>query len=404
MSTPDDLREGDVVRIRFDAIAPRGDAVAHPSEAPDSPPLSVYASGVIPGETARVRIRRVRRTWIAVDVEAIEQPSPHRVEPKCPLFSICSGCQLQHVAYPHQLELKTEIVRTQLRRFGGFDDPPVAPCIGADDPWHYRNHARFTIRDGHLGYIRRFRRQWFPVAHCFIMEPRINAILERLQGRLQGVTQCNVRVGYGPTDVMIQPRLALDDIESGQARIYESLHGRRFRVSSAAFFQVNRAQAEKLVELVADRCDAGPRGTVVDAYAGVGTFAVMLSPRVGKVIAIEESGPAVADARENVAGLPNVELHLGKAELLLDALEPGVDAVILDPPRSGCLPGALAAVTRLRPRRVVYVSCDASSLGRDLQLLCGPQGAFDLLEVQPLDMFPHTHHVECVATLTARPT
>jgi 23S rRNA (uracil1939-C5)-methyltransferase len=393
------MAEGDLVRLRFDDIAPKGDAIA---TGEDGKP--VFASGVIPGEVALVRIRRHRRNWTAVDVEHIEESSPHRVEPRCPLFETCSGCQLQHVDYAHQPALKHRMVQAQLRRFGGFEDPPLAPTLAAADPWAYRNHARFTVKDGRLGFVRRFRRQWFEVPHCPIMDPEINAVVARLQGQIHGLTQCNVRAGAEPGQLMIQPSIAeavpqlADEIESGQPYLYETVRERRFRVSAASFFQVNRAQAGVLVDVVRERIGADA-ALVVDAYAGVGTFAVLLAPHVGRVIAIEESGPAVADARENVAGLENVELRLGKSEQLLAAIDEPVDALILDPPRAGCRPEALDAAARLRPRRLIYVSCDASSLGRDLQVLCDAEHGFRLREIQPIDMFPHTHHVECVATL-----
>jgi 23S rRNA (uracil1939-C5)-methyltransferase len=131
----------------------------------------------------------------------------------------------------------------------------------------------------------------------------------------------------------------------------------------------------------------------------VGTFAALLADRVTRVVAIEESGPAIADARLNLAGIDNVELLQGKAEEILPAYEGRVDVVILDPPRSGCFPAALDAVCRLRPRRVVYVSCDPQSLARDLQVLTE---TFTIADVQPVDMFPHTHHVETVTTLDLR--
>ena len=146
----------------------------------------------------------------------------------------------------------------------------------------------------------------------------------------------------------------------------------------------------------------GPRGVVVDAYAGVGTFAVLLSPRVGTVIAIEESGPAVEDARLNAEGLANVEFRLGKTEEILGQLPGPVDAIVLDPPRSGCRPEALQAVLDHGPARVVYVSCEPETLARDLRVLVDATPGYELLEVQPVDMFPQTHHIECVATLRRR--
>jgi 23S rRNA (uracil1939-C5)-methyltransferase len=143
--------------------------------------------------------------------------------------------------------------------------------------------------------------------------------------------------------------------------------------------------------------DTGPDGTVIDAYGGVGTFAVLLSPHVGKVISIEESAQAVQDARVNTEGLANVELVLGKTEDVLASIPGPVEAIVLDPPRSGCQPEALRAVIEHGPRRVVYVSCEPETLARDLRVMV--DAGYALVEVQPVDMFPHTHHVECVATL-----
>jgi 23S rRNA (uracil1939-C5)-methyltransferase len=310
------------------------------------------------------------------------------------VFEHCSGCQLQHIAYPRQLVLKQTLVARQLRTHGGFEAAPVAEVIGAEDPWHYRNHGRFTVQNGHLGFVRHFRREFLPVPQCPIMERRINDVMARVDGRLHGATQCNVRVGGPEGSLMIQPRLPQveGEVPSGQAFLEEELLGRRFRVSAAAFFQVNRAQAERLVQLVQQRIDAGPEGVVIDAYGGVGTFAVLLSPHVGKVISIEESAQAVQDARLNTEGLPNVELVLGKTEEVLAGIPGPVDA-----PRSGCQPEALRAVIEHAPKRVVYVSCEPETLARDLRVLV--DAGYELYEVQPVDMFPHTHHIECVATL-----
>ncbi len=393
---PPGLEVGQEVEVVIDALAPKGDGIG---------PLGdkrAYAARTIPGERVRVKIRRHRREWIAVDPIEVIEPSPDRVTPRCPLFEHCSGCQLQHIAYPRQLALKQTLVAQQLRTHGGFAEAPVAAVLGAEDPWHYRNHARFTVQNGHLGFVRHFRREFLPVPQCPIMERRINDVMARLDGRLHGATQCNVRVGGPEGALMIQPRLPQleGEMQSGQAYLEEELLGRRFRVSAAAFFQVNRAQAERLVQLVQQRVDSGPEGTVIDAYGGVGTFAVLLSPHVGKVISIEESAPAVQDARLNAEGLPNVELVLGKTEEVLAGIPGPVDAIVLDPPRSGCQPEALQAVIAHGPRRLVYVSCDPETLARDLRVLV--DAGYDLLEVQPVDMFPHTHHIECVATLQRR--
>jgi 23S rRNA (uracil1939-C5)-methyltransferase len=380
--------------VLLDDIAPKGDAFGPLDDS------MAYVARAIPGERVRLRIRKRRRNWIATELLEVLEPSEHRVEPRCPLFGQCAGCQLQHVAYPHQLHLKRRMVVAQLQRFGDFVDPPVRDTLGAADPWHYRNHARFTVRDGVLGFIRRFRREFLRVDQCPIMDTRINDVMATMQGKLAKASQLNVRVGAELDALMIQPRLddAPGGLPTGQPHLFETLGGRSFRVSSASFFQVHRAQAEKLTELVAAAVtSAGESATVVDAYAGVGTFAALLADRVGKMIAIEQSGPAVEDAKLNVAGLERVEYVLGRTEELLGQLAGPIDAVILDPPRSGCLPAALEALTQLHPTVIAYVSCDPASLARDLRVLV--DDGYVLESVQPVDMFPHTYHVECVATL-----
>lgn len=386
--------EATEVELELVTMGPRGDAAAI-----DEDGRPVYVAYGIPGERVRARIYKRGRHSTSADLLEVLRPSPLRVAAPCPLFGSCNGCQLQHIAPAQQLAIKRDMVVAQLGRFGGFVDPPVAAVVGMDEPWHYRNHARFTVRDGRLGFVRRHRRQFFAVEQCLLMEPRINDLLARMQGRLHETTQCNVRVGAPQDELMIQPKLERVDIASGQASLHERLLGHDFRVSAAAFFQVNRVQAERMAEIVLAAVGTGDR-TVVDAYAGVGTFAVLLAPRVSKVIAIEESGPAVKDAAVNVEGLANVELRLGKTELVLAELaeqHTHVDAIVLDPPRSGCHPAALAATIALAPGIVVYISCDPASMARDLRVLC--DDGFALAGVQPIDMFPQTVHVECVATL-----
>lgn len=385
----------DIVELELTEVGPRGDAMAvHLDGRP------IYVAYGIAGERVRARVYKRTHAWIGAELIEVLRPSPHRATPPCPLYGTCTGCQLQHVSAAHQLEIKRDMVRTQLRRFGGFTDLDVRPTLAAPEPLHYRNHARFTVRRGTLGFIRKLGRRFFAVDRCLLMEPRINDVVARLQGRLQETTQCNIRVGAEPDAISIQPRLSLADVTSGQDHVMESLGGARFRVSNAAFFQVNRAQAERMLSLLADELAGCEHGVLVDAYAGVGTFAIVLAARVARVIAIEESGPAVRDARINAAGIANVEFRLGKTEDVLVAMADehlAVDAVILDPPRSGCHAGTLSSLARLRPRKLLYVSCDPSTLARDLRTLCS--SGYAVRSVQPIDMFPQTAHVECLAVL-----
>jgi 23S rRNA (uracil1939-C5)-methyltransferase len=387
-----DIAEKERLTLKFVDIAPHGDAIAYR----DSDP--VFVSGMIPGEEAVVDVRRGRRRMLYGHVIEVLTNSPHRVEPRCPYFGRCTGCQWQHVDYSHQLELKRSAVRRQLRDVGGFDAPPLRVTLPSVEPWNYRNHARFTVdADGRLGFVHRESRRFIAIDHCLIMNPCINDTLSSLQGRCQGRTQISVRYGTNTASYLIQPRMPEIDLASGQKWYYEELEGHRFRISSPSFFQVNTAQAGRMIDVIEDRLDLKDDDVVVDAFAGVGTFAVALASKAGRVIAIEEAPAAIDDAGVNVANLENVELIIGKTEDVLPSLDITVDAVILDPPRVGCRRSGLDALLKLAPRKVVYVSCDPASLARDLRVLC--DGGYRLIEVQPVDMFSHTYHVECIATL-----
>lgn len=392
--------------LELRALGRQGEALA---ETDDGKPVFVF--GGIPGETVTAEVVATRRGYVAARVTDVAEPSPHRVAPACRYFGACTGCQWQHVAYERQLEMKREALADALRRVGGLEvggpeageaGVEVLPTLPSPDTLGYRNHARFTVskQGGRLGYVHKERRRHVEVEECLLMAPWINRALASLQGHVAETTQLSLRYGVHTGEYLLQPTFQSMDVPlaSGQKHYHEAMLGHRFRVSSPSFFQVNTRQAERMAELVMDQLRLDGSQTVVDAYAGVATFAVLMADRARRVVAVEESAAAVADARVNVEGIPNVELRQARTEdVLLELAEGGVDAVLLDPPRAGCMPGTLDALLDVPPERVVYVSCDPETLARDLAILTA--GPFRIEQVRPVDMFPQTYHVEAVATL-----
>ena len=231
------------------------------------------------------------------------------------------------------------------------------------------------------------------------MDPWINGALASLSGRCQETSQLSIRYGVNTGEWLIQPRLLSMGIPmaTGQTHYHEAVDGRRYRIASPSFFQVNTPQAQAMAECIRGMLGLEGSEVLVDAYAGVGTFAGLLASQVARVIAIEESAAALRDAQANLADLPNVEFRQARVEAVLSSLEPRPDVVLVDPPRVGCHPRALEALCELAPHQVVYVSCEPKALARDLQHLAA--GPFRVEQVQPIDLFPQTHHIECIATL-----
>jgi 23S rRNA (uracil1939-C5)-methyltransferase len=396
-----DEQTPELARLTLEEMGQQGDTLAHL----DGEQINVFGgiSGEeVIGRIVRYRPRRKRNRRVSALVTEVLNPSPHRVQPPCPYFGPCSGCQWQHIEYSHQLTLKRDAVRRELRRFDELKDVPISSTMPSPQEYGYRNHARFTVRQqGSLGFTNRITRRFVRVDSCMLMSPWINETLGRLQGRCQETSQLSVRYGINTGDWLVQPTLKSDEVPlaTGQTHYREELLGKAFRIASPSFFQVNTRQAERLALLVRERLQLTGAEVLVDAYAGVATFAVLLAQAVRLVIAVEESAAAIKDAAVNTLGVENLEFRHGKVEEVLGNLDERPDAVVLDPPRVGCDPAALEAVVRWAPSRVVYVSCEPETLARDLALLV--KGGLRLETVEPVDMFPQTHHVECVATLSS---
>jgi 23S rRNA (uracil1939-C5)-methyltransferase len=383
----------------------------------------------LPGERVQARLLHAKRDYATAELFEVLEAAPGRIEPRCPHFGVCGGCQFQHASYQTQLELKRHVVVDQLHRIGGIANAEelVAPAIGMIDPWGYRNHVRFTLgrKYGDVGYTYRQSHRLLPIDLCAIAHPAINEVLARVQRRCAGLKAHQIAVRYGANtgDLLITPKLPMvSEVESGQAGLTEAVLDRVFFVSPAAFFQVNTRReardvpasigqrfapersgpfsiADILALLVLDRLEPQPDDLVVDAYCGVGTFSTLIAPHVRTVIGIEESSAAVKNAERNAEDLSNTRFIAAKTEHILAELDAGtVDGLVIDPARVGCAPPVTQAMLDRHPRRVVYVSCDPATLARDLRFL--QDGGYHIDGVEPLDMFPQTGHIETVTTLT----
>ena len=361
----------------------------------------------IPGERVIAEITSEESSYIEARTVMVQEASPERVEPRCAYYGRCGGCQLQHIAYGEQLRLKAGVVREQMRRIGRFEDSEIdgvlREMIGMTDPWAYRNHMRFTVRrDGDIGFMEHGTHRFLRVDHCEIALPEANRVLRNAQGRTMQTKQLTVRAGEHTGEVLVQPKLRWrpgrrGNVRSGQKDYHELLRGARYQVSSPAFFQVNSRQAERLIELVVARARAVGPQLVADAYSGVGTFAVALAQVVPDVVTIESSSAAGDDAEVNLAPYPNVQRVIGTVEEQLPLLSPQPDVVVVDPPRAGLDASIIETLIDSDVRRMVYVSCEPATLARDLRRFV--DGGFTIAEVQPIDMFPHTQHIECITTL-----
>ncbi len=387
----------------------------------------VFVPGAIPGETVRAEITQDKGRFAHARLVEVVEPSPDRVTPRCPHVPECGGCQWQHIAYPRQLALKTDVVRDQLQRIANVADPPLRPTLASPAAWGYRNRVTFSVGDDEherLGFQRSASHDVVPIEECYIADPRLMALYDDLDLDLPGLTRLTLMAGADQDDLLMAfetredkpPSLSVDfpiscvHLVSGEEAIPVNLIGRnhvsqrlaghKYRVSAGRFFQVNTGAAEKLVELVLAGLDPSPADTILDAYCGVGLFTLPLADRAESVIAVELDPGATEDLILNLGERENVDVIEGPVEVVLPDLvadEP-LHSAVVDPPRQGLNVAVIDALVASGPPRLVYVSCDPATLARDLKRLS--RGGYTLNDVQPLDMFPQTFHVETVALLT----
>ncbi|MCL5997805.1 MAG: 23S rRNA (uracil(1939)-C(5))-methyltransferase RlmD [Chloroflexi bacterium] len=392
-------------------MAPTGEAIGRYEG------MVVFVPFGLPDETVEVEVTHRRRNYAHARILRVLHPSPHRVAPPCPYFGACGGCEWQHIAYGTQLIFKTESVQGQLRRIGRLAEVIVLPCLPSPEMYGYRNHTQFVLSPTQRpGYYVSKSRTVLEVEDCPILAPALRKFITasdgdtrnvrfqitatRFAGVLGALRELHLRAGVNTGEQMIV--LELQDGShvrlSDQSHIHERIGEFTYAVSPSSFFQVNTGVATLLVNEVMAALALGGSEHVLDLYCGVGLFTLPISSQAKAVTGVESNPTATADAALNLAAHTNT--HFITADVA-HALEQEIvsgqawDAIVLDPPRAGVERDTLERICALHAARMVYVSCDPATLARDARLIC--DRGYRLARVQPLDMFPQTHHVETVA-------
>ena len=384
----------------------------------------VFVEGAIPGETVEAEVTHRRKDFWRAQATVVLDPAAARIDPPCPYFKAgCGGCQLQYLAYPEQLAQKRQVLHRQLERAHLEFPIDRIDVLGMENPWRYRLRGEFHVlrRGGavSLGFYRKHTYQTLPIDACLIHAEAIERALPAFARAAEdpaaaGVTALQFTWAPGTSDLLWAPyppgsadpsfgaRAAgwIPELNLNDDSIGMDDAGRHFRVRPEAFVQVNVRQRDVLYERAVAFAQLTGGERAVDAYAGIGMLTARLAERAVGVIAVEESPYAVRLGELNMQlnGCGNVHYRRGRVEDTVRHLDESVDVLVLDPPRAGCAEAAVEAMATLRAERIVYISCDPSTLARDVSRFCAA-GRYTLVEVALVDMFPQTYHIEAVVKL-----
>ena len=419
--------------------------------------FTVFVDGGLIGDTLKVKINKSKKNYAVGDIVKIISPSIYRVDSICKLDE-CGGCQIKNLDYNKQLEIKTNEVREVLKRIGKLDDVVVYDTLGMENPYRYRNKAQFPIKNNNgeieIGFYKKKSHDIIKTDKCFIQHNLNDEIIKIIKEYIiknnisiydekshkGSLRHLMTKVGFTTNEVMVclvindnnLPNLdsLVDELKNikgfktlvlninkektnvilgkknkiifGSGKINDYIEKKIFEISKLYFFQVNPIQTNVIYEKALEYADLNENDTVFDIYCGIGTISLFLSKKAKKVYGIEIIEDAINDAKINAKlnNLSNVEFFAGKAEEVVPKLyKEGKKAnvVVVDPPRKGCDEKVLETIVSMNPERIVYVSCNPSTLARDLLYL--DNNGYKCVEVQPVDMFPHTMHVETVCKI-----
>ena len=421
----------------------------------------IFVQGALAGDICEVKIVKVKKNYAYGIILNIIEPSTFRVESKCDVFKKCGGCTLQHLEYKAQLTLKQKKVEDCIKRIGNIQDLDIEPTVGTDHPYHYRNKVQIPVgsKNGkiEMGFYAKNSHDIVSSENCLIQHTSNEEILKIIKLHMekynipayseQSHTGCVrhifLRVGHITKEIMVcvvikgknskevknkyelverltkVPNMTSillnynndktnvimgDKIEVifGKDHITDYIDNIKFKISAKSFYQINSVQTEKLYKNVLEFLNPEKNDVVLDAYCGIGTISLFLARHVKKVYGVEVVEDAINDAIENsnINNICNAEFIVGKAEEVIPEKfkKNDIDMIVLDPPRKGCHESLLNAILNIEPEKIVYVSCDPSTLARDLKWLCKEN--YSVSRVTPYDFFPQTMHIETIVLLT----
>lgn len=422
---------------------------------------TLFVKNTLPNEEVKTLVVKANKNYGYGKALEIIKTSPERVTPPCPVAGKCGGCTIQHLDYSSQLKQKQNKVKQNLIRIGGFENVEVEQTIGMETPYHYRNKAQYPVNSDkngiNIGFYSLGSHKIVNYEDCLIGSKINKTILQALKNFIKenNISAYNeetgkgiirhilIREGYYTKEIMVclvvnshnfQYRkelvASLKNIENlksvvinyntvksnvilgqkcetlwGHDYITDKIGDLLFKISPLSFFQVNPIQTYKLYSKALEYADLKGKEIVIDAYCGIGSISLFLAQKAKKVYGIEIVPPAIKNAKDNAKlnNIENTEFFVGKSEDIVPKLynEKGIkpDVMVVDPPRKGCDKSLLNLMLDMKPEKIVYVSCDSATLARDLKILCSTD-KYRIDKVQPVDMFPHSYHVETVVLLT----
>lgn len=449
------MKKDDLIELTIEDLGVDGEGIGKVDG------MAIFVKDAVPGDRVQAKAMKMKKSYGYARLMQVLDPSPERTESRCAFARQCGGCQLQAMTYGAQLDFKAKKVWNHLIRIGGITDLAKPEIIGMDDPWRYRNKAQFpfgTDKEGNpvTGFYAARSHNIIPCTECWLGVEENKVILEKILDHLKTyhistydevsgkglLRHVLIRKGFTTGEVMVclilngrtMPKLTelVDSLRKvpgmtsitinvntkntnvimgtemifvwGQDYITDYIGNIKYQISPLSFYQVNPVQTKKLYETALEYADLKGNETVWDLYCGIGTISLFLAQKAGKVYGVEIVPQAIDDARQNAKlnGIKNAEFFVGKAEEVLPEKyeKEGIyaDVIVVDPPRKGCDTAALETMVKMKPERIVYVSCDSATLARDVKWLV--ERGYEVKKVKACDMFPGTVHVESIVLLS----